>query len=260
MSSRRDDSPSISPDGERIAFVSKRTGNEEIWVCDRNGHHLKQLTSFQGPGTGTPRWSPDGHLIAFDSLAAGNPDIYVINAAGGKPRRITVGPSGNFMPSWSPDGKWIYFKSNRLDGEQIWKIPVEGRSPLQVTHGGASEGLASPDGKLLYFTRKAWGAIWTVPVNGGAETLLPELARYDKIFRSWGIIDRGIYFLSRQDDTHQTVRFFDFSTRRVTPLVTVDKVPVWDYPDLALSRDSHLLLLACVDGKINDLMLIENFH
>ncbi|MFZ0590475.1 MAG: protein kinase [Bryobacteraceae bacterium] len=260
LSSRRDDSPSISPDGERIAFVSKRTGNEEIWICDRNGERLVQLTSFKGPGTGTPRWSPDGRWIAFDSLAAGNPNIYVSDADGGTPRRLTTGPFSNFMPSWSPDGKWIYFKSDRSGSDQIWKIQAVGGGAIQITRGGACEGLASPDGKLVYFTKRAWGAIWTVPVDGGIEQPLRGLESFDRIFRSWGVVDRGIYFMSRQDTPRQTIRFFSFATRQVTPLLTLDKEPIWDYPDVALSQDGHRLLSARLDQEVNDLMLIENFH
>ena len=260
LSSRRDDSPSISPDGEKMAFVSKRTGNEEVWVCNRNGGQLVQLTSFKGPGTGTPRWSPDGKWIAFDSLAAGNPDIYIVNSRGGVPRRLTTGPWGNFMPSWSPDGKLLYFKSERSGSNQIWKISTRGGAATQLTRHGGSEAFASPDGKLVYFTRHAWGAIWLVPANGGKEERLRELASFDKIFRSWGVVDRGIYFMSREDEARQTVRFFSFATRRIVPLLTLDKEPIWDYPDLALSCDGRRLLFASLDHEVNDLMLIENFH
>jgi Tol biopolymer transport system component len=260
LSSRRDDSPSISPAGDRIAFVSNRTGNEEIWVCDRNGGRLVQLTSFKGPGTGTPRWSPDGHWIAFDSLSAGDSNIYVIGADGGAPRRLTTGRSSNFMPSWSAEGKWIYFKSDRSGNDQIWKIPFTRGAATQLTRGGACEAFASPDGKLVYFTKHGWAAIWTVPVDGGPEKPLAGLERFDKIFRSWGVLDRGIYFMSRQDAPHQTIRFFSFATRQITSLVTLDKEPIWNYPDVALSRDGRQLLSASLDQEVNDLMLIENFH
>ena len=260
LSSRRDDGPSLSPGGERIAFVSKRTGNEEIWVCDRNGGRPVQLTSFKGPGTGTPRWSPDGRSIAFDSLAAGNPDIYTIDANGGTPRRLTTGPFGNFMPSWSPDGNWLYFKSDRSGSDQIWKIKAVGGAATQLTRAGASEGFASPDGKLVYFTKGAWGAIWMVPVDGGPEKPLPGLERFDKIFRSWGVSDKGIYFISRQDAPRQTIRFFSFTAHQIASLATLDKEPIWDYPDVALSRDGRRLLVARLDQEVNDLMLIENFH
>ncbi|HXE14513.1 MAG TPA: protein kinase [Bryobacteraceae bacterium] len=259
-SSHRDDSPSISPDGTGIAFVSKRTGNEEIWLCHRRGNNLVQLTSFNGPGVGTPRWSPDGRWIAFDSLAAGNPNIYIIGVRGGPPRQITTGPHANFMPSWSPDGKWIYFKSDRSGSAQIWKMPAAGGSASQVTYSGASEAFASPDGKLVYFTKRPWSAIWSVPVDGGSEKPLPALERFDKIFRSWGVLAQGIYFISREDTPRQTIRFYSFDTGRITKVMKLDKDPIWDYPDIALSNDGRLLLTACLDQEVNDLMLIENFR
>jgi Tol biopolymer transport system component len=258
MSSRRDDGPSISPDGERIAFVSTRTGNEEIWVCDRNGGRLLQLTNFESPGgAGTPRWSPDGRWVAFDSSAEGNPNIYIVSSDGGTPHRLTTGPSGNFMPSWSHDGRWLYFKSQRSGSDQMWRIPATRGSAIQVTHYGGSEPFASPDGNLVYYTKKVWGQIWTVPVEGGPEKPLPELESFGRIFRSWGVVDQGIYFVSREELPYQTIRFFSFATRQVTPLVTLDRDPIWN---VALSRDGRLLLYACLDQEVNDLMLIGNFH
>jgi len=73
------------------------------------------------------------------------------------------------------------------------------------------------------------------------------------------VIDRGIYFISREDAPHQTVRFFSFATRQITSLVILDREPIWNYPDVALSNDGRRLLSACLDQEVNDLMLIENF-
>jgi Tol biopolymer transport system component len=260
LSPRRDDSPSISPTDGRIAFVSMRTGNEEIWVCDLNCGRPRQLTAFEGPPAGTPRWSPDGRSIAFDSVAAGNADIYVINADGGAPRRLTTGPVSSFMPSWSPDGKRIYFMSDRSGSNQIWWVPAGGGAPTQITHGGALEAFASPDGKLLYFTKRTWSSPWTVPVDGGIERPVPELERFDKIFRSWGVVREGIYFMSKVQGKRQTVRFFSFVTGQVTPLLTLEGELIWNYPNLALSPDGRRLLTARFDQEVSDLMLIENFR
>ncbi len=71
-STQPDLEPQFSPDGTKIVFSSARSGNYEIWVCDREGRNPVQLTSFNGPELGSPRWSPDSRWIAFDSPKAGN--------------------------------------------------------------------------------------------------------------------------------------------------------------------------------------------
>ncbi len=259
-SSRRDDSPSISAGKNRIAFVSRRTGNEEIWRCELDGSNPIQLTSFGGPATGTPRWSPDGSRIAFDSIAAGAPNIYIMDADGKVPRRLTNEPFSHYMPSWSADGKRIYFKSDRSGSDQIWSVSAEGGPLTQITRGGGCEALPSADGKILYYTNHGWGAIWTVPVEGGPEKPVAELQQFDRIFRSWGVVKEGIYFMSREDGPEQTVRFFSFATRRIYPLLTFGREPIWNYPDVALTDDGRVLLTARLDQEVNDLMLIENFR
>ncbi len=132
----QDDAPQYSPDGNRIAFSSRRSGSCEIWVCDRQGRSPVQLTRFGGPLPGSPRWSPDGKEIAFDARKEGNADIYVMDADGGRLRRLTVDETQEFMPSWSRDGRWLYFASNRTGTLQIWKMPASGGPPVQITKQG----------------------------------------------------------------------------------------------------------------------------
>ena len=78
---------------ERLAFVSNRSGNQEIWVSRRDGSQAAQLTSLRAQNTGSPRWSPDGRWIAFDSCELGNSAIYVVASGGGVPRVLTADPS-----------------------------------------------------------------------------------------------------------------------------------------------------------------------
>jgi Tol biopolymer transport system component len=261
LSSREDDSPNFSADGQWIAFVSTRSGTSQVWIARQDGGHVAQLTSFKDFSAGTPRWSPDGRWIAFDGGTAGNTDIYVIGADGGSLRRLTDEPSGDFLPSWSPDGKWIYFTSDRTGAMQLWKAPSAGGLAVQVTRGGARESWPSPDGKLLYFTRRGPAAdIWTVPAEGGLEQPVPELAGFNRIARAWGVIQQGIYFISRQHGPRQEVRFFSFATRRVSSIAILEKEPTWNVPTLALSPDGRSMLTVQLDHAVNDLMLVENFH
>jgi Tol biopolymer transport system component/serine/threonine protein kinase len=259
---REEHSPAFSPDGERLAFVSNRSGNQEIWVSRRDGSQAAQITSLRAQNTGSPRWSPDGRSIAFDSWSSGNSSIYVVASGGGVPRVLIADPFGSWMPSWSPDGQWIYFSRGLYVLREIWKIPAAGGVASQLTHTGAFEAVPSPDGKLVYFTKQVHGpecSIWSVPAAGGPEKLVPELERFNRISRGWGVTEHGIYFMSYEDSPEQTVRLLNFKTRQITPLFTLEKQVQWGVPSLALSRDGRYALAVQLDHAVNDFMMVENF-
>ncbi|NOT63775.1 MAG: hypothetical protein HOP19_26470 [Acidobacteria bacterium] len=263
-STREDTSPQFSPDGERLVFTSQRTGSEEVWICRSDGSQLKRLTDFDGRAAGSPRWSPDGRWIAFDSRAAGSPDIYIISAEGGKPRQLTTDSHYDSKPNWSNDGKYIYFASNRSDPSstktEIWKMPVEGGPAVQLTHSGALEGFESPDGKLFYFSknRGVYG-LWSVTVEGTDEKPVPELKQAG-YWRSWGLLKEGIYYVSKEPGERQTIRFFSFVTRKVTPLLMVEKDALYWEPGLTLSQNGRQLIYSQIDHIFNDLLLEEGFR
>ena len=106
-STRDEMDPQFSPDGRKVAFASDRSGNTAIWVGDRDGSNIAQLTNVPECIAGSPRWSPDSMRLAFDCTAHGNFDIYVISAEGGPARRFTFDASQEVLPSWSHDGRWI---------------------------------------------------------------------------------------------------------------------------------------------------------
>jgi Tol biopolymer transport system component len=145
--------PQFSPDGQKIAFASYRSGHSEIWVCDNDGSNAFQLTSFSGEDCTGPCWSPDGQQIAFAANQEGQVELYVIGAEGGKARRLTIHPAGDRAPRWSRDVKWIYFDSNRTGQHQVWKMPAQGGDAVQVTKNGGSIPIESPDGLHTYFLK-----------------------------------------------------------------------------------------------------------
>jgi Tol biopolymer transport system component len=100
-----DGSFSWSPDGRRIAFVSDRDGNDEVYVVNIDGSGLRNLTR-NPERDGHPVWSPDGPTIGFVSNRGGNRDIYVMNADGSRQRNLTRGVDQQaFEIAWSPAQK-----------------------------------------------------------------------------------------------------------------------------------------------------------
>ena len=261
-STRHDQGPQYSPDGERIAFASNRSGTSEIWMCDREGANATRLTSMNGPATGTPHWSPDSRQIAFDSRPDGNPDIYIVGAAGGALRRLTTDASEEVVPTWSRDGRAVYFASNRSGTYQIWKMPVEGGSPVQVTKGGGLHGHESPDGRLLYFAKSPnQPGLWKVPVDGGEETPVLESLR-GGFWGYWEVTAAGIYYVDRREVASGDYRYFlnfrDFTSNRDRRVLSFDKRPF--NSGLAISPDGRWCLYAQVDRSESEIMLIDNFR
>jgi hypothetical protein len=244
-----DHGPQFSPDGRRIVFASDRSGSREIWVADADGRNSVQLTRMGVFLTGTPRWSPDGRRIVFDSYPDGPGDIFVVSANGGGLKRITNAPSSEAVPSWSPDGRWIYFASDRTGEWQVWKIEAGGGKEVQVTRRGGFAAFESYDGKSVYYARYDQAGVWTVPVEGGEETLVLDQLQAG-LWGYWAVASDGIYFAEMPapakggERARMRIRFFSFDSRAFSTVAELEGHPVeWD-PGLAVSPNRQTILYA----------------
>ena len=101
-----DRSPSWSPDGQQIAFASRRADNWDIYSMRADGSDLRRLT--EDPAyDGEPAWSPDGTRIAFSSSRDGDLDIFVLELSSGALRRVTDDPAADYQPTWAPDSRQL---------------------------------------------------------------------------------------------------------------------------------------------------------
>jgi Tol biopolymer transport system component len=94
-------SPAVSPDGKKIAFVSNRDGNYEIYVMDADGTNLQRVTTDEGSDE-YPAWSPDGQWIAFASDRDGDFEIFIIRPDGTGLGQLTDNTARDIDPSWGP--------------------------------------------------------------------------------------------------------------------------------------------------------------
>ena len=253
----------ISPDGTRIVFVSHRSGNGEIWICDRDGANLVQLTALEGVLAGSPRWSPDGRQIAFDAATEGNWDIFVISADGGSERALTDDAGEDLRPSWSHDGKWIYFNSRRGGARQIWKAPAAGGAAVQVTKGGGFQALESPDGRYLYFGKgRNESALWRKGLEGGEEEFVLEGSQSFGFWGRWHIADEGLYYVDYEkgpDSGRWALKLFRFDTGKVEEVMELPRPPAGG-GSVDIARDGKGFLYPQSEPARSDLMLVENFR
>lgn len=120
-----DVSPSFSPDGENMVFVSKRSGTPQIYMQHLDSGRVKRLT-YQGNYNTSPTWSPTGQKIAYSGLSESKFEIFVMDLKTGGAEQLTHNAGDNEAPSWSPDGSMVAFSSTREGHPRIYVMTSSG--------------------------------------------------------------------------------------------------------------------------------------
>jgi len=145
--------PSASPDGTEVVYLSDNGGHVNLWVAKVDGSSARQITFERDPAVviGIPVWSPAGDRIVLIRSQGGRNSEWLINPDGSNQRELVAGGAG---AAWSRDGKWLYYFTPKSPNESstcIDKIPVDGGKAVRVRCDGANVAVAS-NGSAIYYT------------------------------------------------------------------------------------------------------------
>jgi len=151
-------SPSWSPDGAKLAYVTFENDRSQVYIQDIYTGTRQLITSYDGIN-GAPKWSPDGKQLALVLSKDGNPELYVLQLSTKTLTRLTRHRAIDTEPSWSPDGKYIVFSSERGGNAQLYSVNLDTKRVKRLTFDGEMNlgGSITPDGDELVLVNRTQG-------------------------------------------------------------------------------------------------------
>ncbi len=176
-------SPSWSPNGSQLAYVSFEQRKPEIWIHEVATGKRRLLASFKGSNS-APSWSPDGRTLALTLTRDGNAQVYALSTSGGEPTRLSRSEGIETEATYSADGKNIYFVSDRGGSPQIYRMSASGGSSTRVTFSGnynISPSL-SPDGRWLAYISRVGGGykLFVMDLSSGTANAVTDSTADEK--------------------------------------------------------------------------------
>jgi len=147
-------SPSWSPDGKRVAYVSFETGIAKVFIQEIASGKREAVLS-QGTQISSPSWSPDGKYLSLTLYQDGNAEIYILRLRDRTLTRMTNQFAIDTESSWSPKGNKILFTSGRSGSPQIYELDLRKLNPkakrisFEGTYNAKASYLPNEDGIIF---------------------------------------------------------------------------------------------------------------
>ncbi|AXT18977.1 hypothetical protein D7030_14910 [Flavobacteriaceae bacterium AU392] len=257
-STRTEIHPSLSNDGNKIVFISNRSGNFEVWSNNLKDNNLTKLTSLKGSFVNMPSWSRDGSEVVFDARINEDNAIYILDVASKLIRTFIDLKGDQVNARYSRDGKFIYFASNHSGTWQIWKKSVFDTNAAieQITTNGGYHMQEGYNDGYLYYSRSDASGIWRLKEGDdkAEELFISNLSSID--WGSWVPVNDGILYINR-----------DFGIQIYHQSYNTEKAPVSLFnpakriqlanPTLTATLDGSKIIFAQIENSEDEIMMVD---
>ncbi len=176
-------SPSWSPNGQQLAYVSFESRKPVIYVHEIATGRRRVLANFRGSNS-APAWAPDGRSLIATLSRDGGSQLFRVDVASGEARRLTTSVGIDTEPAFSADGTALYFVSDRGGSPQIYRMPAQGGPAERVTFNGSYNisPAPSPDGRWLAYVSRVGGQfkLYVMDLTSGQSTPVTDTSADEK--------------------------------------------------------------------------------
>jgi len=219
-----DSSPAFSPDGGRIAFISDRSGAQQVWVYDFATLEVTALTEFRDALLVNPAWSADGKRLLVTVRGKENPGLVEIDLASRRQRMISKSGQDVLSANYGPDpDSYLLVMGGSSRHNQLVLLERAGHEderqmPLAV---GIEHMELDADARRLYYTKNAQSALFSRDLAGGEEKLVTPLIE-STLIDGWRVVDGRIWYVGKVAWKPTELMEFDPATGAQRVLVHID--------------------------------------
>jgi Tol biopolymer transport system component len=244
--------PQISPDGERLAYVSTQSGAHELWIANRDGSNPRQLTRADGGIVKVPRWSPAGTHIVYLARGRDAVDVHQVEVSTGRVTRLTHDAINELAPAWTHDGSRVLFGAVGADGRSnVWSVDARTGADRKLAIANAVAAQSSGDSALLYFTRQDEPGVWRTQPDGSMPVRVVTPVTPGNSL-GWIVTRNSIYYIAEVGDEVQLRRqALDESVSTLVATLTQ-----FSWPGFSVTRDG-VVYYSRWDRRDSNLMALE---
>jgi WD40 repeat protein len=249
QSASDDHSGRLSADERWIAFISRRSGHDELWISSTEGDTSRRLTNFSGASVGSPDWSPDGSSILVTVASESGERLYAVDVSSATETPIETGFDDVTAPRWI-EGGWVAGCRSNTD----WGICVSERGVVRRIADGFFFPHPGRAGNL--YVVDAGGALFNLSIADGSVTKILDGMPGDGRF-GWEIDEGTLFFLAPGEAGH-TGRLLQVDLGGGEPeTLYTGAMPIAE-TSISVGRASGRILLTLFQESGDDIVVFEN--